>query len=47
MMRLRPIRSESRPKTTKNGVPSASAAATSGYASRQSRFSGFCRKVSA
>ena len=39
MIFLRPMRSESRPKTTNSGVPSASATETSKYAGCQSSFS--------
>ena len=47
MMRLRPMRSDNRPNTTKNGVPINSAIPTSMYDRPKSTFNVFCRKNSA
>ncbi len=47
MIGLRPILSESPPKTTKKGVPRMSAMATMMLADCRSTFSTFCRKNSA
>ena len=47
MIGLRPIRSESEPKTMKNGVPSSSAPAISRLALWASTFSVWVRKNSA